>query len=83
MKTILLLLLVICLTGCVMIVNYAPRAEKASLYTHEQNATNMVVNETIHDFGQAKLADKVQGIVGADISGNSAKIGSDNKAGLR
>lgn len=57
------------LIGCVAIINYAPRAERASLYTHEQNASNMVVNQNIPM--TAQLANELSGIVGAQIKNNS------------
>lgn len=58
-------------SGCVMVLNYAPKAEKASLYSHDQSASNMVVNQTIPV--TAQMAQELTGIVGAQIKGNSVK----------
>ena len=67
--TISIFALVTSLIGCVAIINYAPRAERASLYTHEQSASNMVVNQEIPM--TAQLANELSGIVGAQIKNNS------------
>ena len=58
-------------TGCIVV--YAPEARQASVYHHEQSATNMVINETLHDFGQAMGAKSITGISAGN--GNIAKVG--------
>lgn len=67
----LFILLVPLLSGCVMIVNYAPSASRAALYNHDQTATNMVVNQEIPV--TAQLAQKLSGTIGASIEGNTVK----------
>jgi hypothetical protein len=65
-----LALCVICAlsSGCVMIVNYAPSAARASLYAHDQAASNMVVNQEIPV--TAQLAEDLTGTIGANLKGN-------------
>ena len=70
MKYLILLAVVAC-SGCVMIVNYAPSASRASLYAHEQSASNMVVNQDIPV--TAQLAQKLTGTIGASFDGNTVK----------
>jgi hypothetical protein len=62
------LLIAVCSSGCVMIVNYAPSAARASLYAHDQAASNMVVNQEIPV--TAQLAQELTGTIGANLKGN-------------
>ena len=57
--------------GCVMIVNYAPSASRASLYAHDQIASNMVVTQEIPV--TAQMAREVTGVIGANFKGNTIK----------
>lgn len=67
-------------SGCVAV--YAPKAERLSVYEHQQAAGFMDIRQDI----QPRVADKMAGVVGAEFSGNSVgsnnKVASDNKADL-
>ena len=65
------LLTIVGISGCIMIVNYAPRATKAMLYDHEQCASNMIINEQVPI--SAKVADELTGAIGAQIKDNTVK----------
>lgn len=54
-----------------MIVNYAPAASRASLYAHDQTASNMVVNQDIPV--TAQMAQKLTAGISANIEGNTVK----------
>jgi len=51
--------------GCVVV--YAPSAERAALYSHDQVATNMVINQAI----DPRVANELTGAVGAQVKGNN------------
>lgn len=59
------------LAGCVMVVNYAPSAERAALYSHSQEATNMVITQDIPV--TAQLVDKLESVIGAQVRDNQVK----------
>ena len=65
------MLMVIASCSCVMIVNYAPKASRASLYAHEQSASNMIVSQDIPV--TAQMAHELTGIAGAQFKGNTVK----------
>lgn len=68
-----LILICFCLvfSGCVVI--YQPNG---SLYSHEQKADAMTINQDIDP--QAKLADNIKGVVGADLEGAGSNFGNNN-----
>lgn len=58
--------------GCVAI--YAPKAERLSMYEHQQAAGFMDIRQDI----QPRVADKLTGAVGAQIEGNNVLSPSGN-----
>lgn len=54
-----------CGPGCVVV--YAPKADRLSVYEHQQHAGFMDIRQDI----QPRIADRLAGMVGAEISGNS------------
>lgn len=76
------LFLVFACSGCVCVAVYAPAARRASLYAHDQNATNMTINQDIPV--TAQMAESLSGVIGAKIDGNTvgARIEGNTVKGI-